>query len=55
MVSGITPTENHDFDFIHESNYCHVMSLRDAELFDLDAVEECRSVLVARSLHLVDN
>ena len=45
IISEVTPKQNHDFDFINGSSYCHVLSLNEAELFDLDAIDECESVI----------
>ncbi len=36
--------DNSDFAFIKDSNSCHLLSLDEPEMFDLDEIEECRSV-----------
>ncbi len=39
-----------DFGFIKNSSYCHVLSLNEAELFDLEEVDECVSVMLNNSV-----
>ena len=39
-----------DFDFIQKSSYCHVLSLEDVDMFDLEGLEEHQSILVNSSV-----